>query len=353
MKHDKGAKAGYLPAVDFTGGAFERDDKAIAAALKSDPFYRLMPMLTVDEQADRQAEEHRPKPTKKPRPAPKDPALDHTDRELVELEALRYWPKGPEPGRSPAHTCPVCGCYKPARWTLCHDCLHEWGGKAEDWPAWVQFAVNDAASLRKRRPTKERNEILLGSYEPHRLATQRERRSKYPPPGDVNSYRGDGFGWLYLPFAPYPDEAKNREYRRANGIRPIRTPRGAQEAAQSPTEPQGRHYDATHPNLPAGWWEAGSWIKHGAASADGRPQLLHFLDGDNAIGLDDRQQLGQIMAEARRAMTAKQYQCIQLAAQGLAQAEIAERMSTSQQTVSRHWIAALEKIERARTNFLH
>lgn len=277
------------------------------------------------------------------------PAASHTDAELAALEAAALWAE-PWAPLSNATTCPVCGHYKPKRWTLCWQCLHKYGGTVAEMPAWVRAAVNHGRRWRYREERRAQREVPLGDWE----AYEGMRGNLGEPPGDyVMSYRGDGCGPVPLPFAPYPDEAKNREYRRANGIRPIRTPRGAQEAAQSPTEPQGRHYDATHPNLPAGWWEAGSWIKHGARSTDDRPQLLHFLDGDNAIGLDDRQQLGQVMAEARRAMTAKQYQCIQLAAQGLAQAEIAERMSTSQQTVSRHWIAALEKIERARTNFLH
>lgn len=309
-------EARYLPAVVFDG-EFEADREAIAAELEREPWHRLMPI--------------------------------HTLGELALIEAAR--PDQPGAPLSSATTCPVCGHYKPPRWTLCWQCLRECGGTVAEMPAWVKWAVNQGRRWRYREDHRLRREIPLGDWE----AYEGMRGDLGELPGDCAlSYLGDGWGPVPLPFAPYPDEKHNHEYRRANGIRPIRTPKGAEPPGPSPDldtlgpGAKSHHYTASRPNVPAGWLRPGSWPKEPA----GLPRRYALQEYGFMTAYGDLEEARQIAAEAEALMSPRQREVLSLGAQGLTQDEIGERLGIAQSTVSVDWTRALEKLEQSRTNFL-
>lgn len=178
--------------------------------------------------------------------------------------------------------CPGCGCRKSARWKLCKRCHDKYGRSRLEWPAWLRDLSENEEDIRQDErkaggvvipipstlPEERRDEVLVSVEEnvncdqPSAPASPAGiRKEKYTmgradfrtdPLMALSSKPSMGYGktaipWPYgyhfrpfndklgrmlLPYAPYATENENREYRRANGVKPIRTPanfRGAQD----------------------------------------------------------------------------------------------------------------------------
>jgi hypothetical protein len=126
----------------------------------------------------------------------------------------------------------VCGADIPLNRSLCADCLQRYGRRASEWPDWVRWLVRD----RQRELDADRYHDELALDDGGAGATS----SRYPSEmGDA----GIDVAWRWIRstrhsndsapqpngrplrtadvmrYAPYADEASNREYRRANGIK--------------------------------------------------------------------------------------------------------------------------------------
>lgn len=71
------------------------------------------------------------------------------------------------------------------------------------------------------------------------------------------------------------------------------------------------------------------------------------------LSYDDREVFLQTIAEARHAITDRQFQCWILHWVGYEQAEIAEFMGISQSAVCQHFQSALEKVGRIGKRYLY
>ena len=161
-------------------------------------------------------------------------------------------------------------------------------------------------------------------------------------PGVCKSRGADDYGALFLPYAPYPDEATNRLYRRANGIRPIRSPQAPAGAAIAERKPNSRHYSALSPNLPPGWWAAGSWLRNGTGPAEHLSPAPLWLELAEILAFEDQELAYQVMREAQGVMTERQYTCLVLWLLGLSQAAIGRRLGISVKTAHEHFHKGLE-----------
>ena len=106
------------------------------------------------------------------------------------------------------HECPGCLGRKSPHWRLCAECFEIYGHDIDDWPAWLLFNVNSARREMHQSRLIASNEVPLEWTE-----------YGVVPDGPLRT-RGDNevIGALGLPYAPYADEALNRQYRQANGI---------------------------------------------------------------------------------------------------------------------------------------
>lgn len=148
--------------------------------------------------------------------------------------------------------CPVCQKPKSPSLILCRTCWEQFGGTIDKWPEWLRFLINDEYRWLYDEQQAAQYEVPLDEYEPdedEELDCDLDGPLLTRPRSELAG-SDSGFG---LPYAPYPDEKTNRQYRRANGI-PARKP-------PKPGLSTVKRYDAHHPNLPEGWWEAGRWVK--------------------------------------------------------------------------------------------
>ena len=122
--------------------------------------------------------------------------------------------------------CPGCIGSKAGDMDLCRACYDEYGRDRMRWPGWLLFLVNDNKRIKYTDILAARNEIPFGPFEPGEEADdlpgelttrpiQEMGRSRRP--GDIPAWM-DQSGEMLLPYAPYEDEALNRQYRKANGI---------------------------------------------------------------------------------------------------------------------------------------
>ena len=307
----------YLPPVVFDG---QFDTVLDPAALEREPWYSLMPT--------------------------------HTQAELDRLQDAGLWPTASPPSHL-ATTCPICGRRK-ARLTVCQECRGILGDRAPLMPTWAREAVNYARRERYNVGRWHAGTSSLGDFESAQELQEwldSKKREHLRLPGEYVKSRGaDDYGALFLPFAPYPDEATNRLYRKANGIRPIRAPEPPTTTAQDATgaaiaehKPKSRHYDAHNPNLPAGWWGSGSWLRQGRGPAEVlSPAPFRLEDIPEILASEDRELAAQVMREAQAVMTERQYTCLVLWLLGLTQAAIGRRLGISVKTAHEHCHKGLE-----------
>lgn len=268
----------------------------------------------------------------------------------AELEPTQDLPEANPAPFSLATTCPVCGQWKPRRWSLCYDCLHTYGGKASGWPEWAREAVNANRRERYANEQTRRHELYLGDFETPGAMRAWLTRARVTFAGDyVDSYLADGLGLVPLPFAPYAQEATNRLYRRSNGIRPIRTPQPPTTKAQDATgaaiaehKPKSRHYDAHNPNLPAGWWGSGSWLRQGAEPTEPRGRLLTLLASAELLDLENQELARQVWEGVRDRLTDRQAAVMVGWLQGETLAAIGRRLGIGRKTAAEHCHRALE-----------
>ncbi len=311
----------------------------------------------------------------------------------AELEPTQDLPEA-NPAPFLATTCPVCGQWKPRRWSLCYDCLHTYGGKASGWPEWAREAVNANRRERYANEQTRRHELYLGDFEtPGAMRAWLSKRGLDARGDEPLSYVADGLGLVPLPFAPYTDkpmnrlyskvgedapgrvyyrdrhckraaqdgtgwyeptgnytaEAMNRAYRRSNGIRPIRTPQPPTTKAQDATgaaiaehKPKSRHYDAHNPNLPAGWWGSGSWLRQGAEPTEPRGRLLTLLASAELLDLENQELARQVWEGVRDRLTDRQAAVMVGWLQGETLAAIGRRLGIGRKTAAEHCHRALE-----------
>ena len=218
--------------------------------------------------------------------------------------------------------CPVCQTHVPWRWDLCKDCNTKYGWDRTQWPAWLHELVKD----KQRNKTAERNAVkhltALDGIETEKgqkvdldqaiayLATPRWERERGRPlktrewPELVVIRE---WGWTCaIPWRPYGNEATDRRYRRANG------------KLSKPKVEKARAIDTT---------DLMSW-------------------GEMEADLEDRDFAQQIISTTR--LTERQQQVWRLAAQGKREAEIGDKLSITQQAVSKHLLAIQAKLEAAR-----
>ena len=145
-------------------------------------------------------------------------------------------------------TCPVCQQSKPHNRHLCTDC-HGTYGQRSDWPAWLQMIVNDIEREQCDDQLAARYEMPLDDFETDEDSDDDFDGPLWTRPRSELSGSDSGCG---LPYAPYPDEETNRQYRRSNGIPARNTPKSGLSTVT--------YYDTHRPNLPEGWWEAGRLV---------------------------------------------------------------------------------------------
>jgi len=124
-----------------------------------------------------------------------------------------------------ARACPIAGrrVYKPP---LCYDCFLVYGKQKDGhWPRWVQGAVKfnrewrDRLSLRRQREIHLPEVLDTDELDPVKANAEWKKpwwELEHEP--RARSWRDDGYGFLWLPYAPYSDDALNVEYRKGNGI---------------------------------------------------------------------------------------------------------------------------------------
>lgn len=299
----------YLPPVVFDG---EYDYVLDLAALELEPWYSLMPT--------------------------------YTQAELDGRQDAGLWPTASPPSHL-ATTCPICGRRK-ARLTVCQECRGILGDRAPLMPAWAREAVNFARRERYNVGRWHAGTSSLGDFESAQELQDwldRKKLEHLRLPGEYVKSRGaDDYGALFLPYAPYPDEATNRLYRRANGIRPIRSPQAPAGAAIAERKPKSRHYSALSPNLPPGWWAAGSWLRNGTGPAEHLSPAPLWLELAEILAFEDQELAYQVMREAQGVMTERQYTCLVLWLLGLSQAAIGRRLGISVKTAHEHFHKGLE-----------
>lgn len=112
--------------------------------------------------------------------------------------------------------CPGCGCVKPRTHYICADCRETYGGKAADWPEWLRMLVNDSARWRAEDRQAAEREIPLDDFEPFEdMDGDLDEALMTRPREEMFVMRAPT---IALPYAPYDNDADNRDYRRANGI---------------------------------------------------------------------------------------------------------------------------------------
>jgi len=122
-----------------------------------------------------------------------------------------------------------CPCGARIAWnrSLCRDCVDEYGSDKERWPAWLRFCVADiqreinyerrhddlAIEPDDRYPSEMGDGAIEASWAAIGSWIDTDGEQYYETPEDPESATE-----RYMQYAPYDDEAMNREYRLANGI---------------------------------------------------------------------------------------------------------------------------------------
>jgi hypothetical protein len=123
-----------------------------------------------------------------------------------------------------ATECPGCTKAKPRWQSLCPECLETYGNAAAGWPEWLRFATNYDRRRRYGGEAESYHEITASALGVDADELRADLRTNGDKAGSarglVPSYVADGQGTVQMPFAPYEDEAMNRLYRKANGIKP-------------------------------------------------------------------------------------------------------------------------------------
>ena len=94
--------------------------------------------------------------------------------------------------------CPVCQRFTPHRFHLCTRCQERFGKIRGGYPPWLRFLARDNENWINQLYRQSRAEVLFADRDVSDI-------------GDTDDFYG-------LPYAPYPDEDSNREYRRVNKI---------------------------------------------------------------------------------------------------------------------------------------
>lgn len=127
----------------------------------------------------------------------------------------------------------VCGNEIPWNRSLCPECLARYGGNRAKWPEWLHWLVRDMQ--REIDANRYHDELVLADGDNVQLPD-----GKYPSDMD-NAAIETSWRWVHahagtddvptkpngrplvsadlMRYAPYADEAANREYRRANWIK--------------------------------------------------------------------------------------------------------------------------------------
>jgi DNA-binding CsgD family transcriptional regulator len=223
-----------------------------------------------------------------------------------------------------ARACPIAGRLKWPGQSLCKDCEKIYGKEAADWPEWVHGAVLYNGKWRKRLSKRRQHEIHIANVYDNNALDPTKANAEWKKPFGLSmpqafSWYNDGYGFLWLPYAPYSDSVLNMEYRRANGI--------LQDAKKAADIPLIDKFDTGQNTR----WQIG------------------WAAPDFAQDYDDLETIEEALAAAGQALTRREAQVVKLyVGERLSQDAVAAQLGTTRQAVSFHWRNAVAKLNEFR-----
>jgi RNA polymerase sigma factor (sigma-70 family) len=286
-------------------------------------------------------------------------------------------------GRFDGQTCPGCNGKKSESWRLCRECFAKYGRKSSDWPKWLQEQVSDDRRIRYEAKRKGQREISLDAFatileqvenaNPGRgdrfidhIITARPLAISRRPKGDPWWPETD-YGWtLLLPWAPYTPKGHVRIEYQKPGCTKTETDMTRVDAL-GPDDPGYPYYEETSTGLTdEDLYRKDFECQHdqtqnepyrksngivGRASGMDYLNRLRLAQARDLITPDPQDEFADIehfeavTTGIEAALTNRQQEILALYLEHGNQDDVAQELGINQSTVSRHWKAAVGKIE--------